>query len=303
MVGDKKRILLVCHGREYLDHSKVSFEVYSWAKPLEEFGEVYTFFYDVEAQYYGREQMLERLKTFNDLVKPTYIFHPSYKDDIPVSVWSDLSKAYKTIVWNSDNHRHESFCKKYDIGFRYAVTTYKEVYDKMDHSGRILSQWACNQHYFGPKEKDIDVSFCGQKYGERAEFLDGLGVECYGKGWGANSFLDFPKMASVLGRSKISINFSKGGDGGPQLKLRPFEVCGSNTLCLCEHVDGLSEFYEIGKEIITFRTKKELAGAINYYLTNDEERIAIAQAGYKKTLSMDLWSHRLTEIFSIVDGK
>jgi spore maturation protein CgeB len=299
----KERILLVCQGTEYLDRSKVGFELMLFSKILEMNGkyEVYLFQYDVEIKHFGRNKTMQRLKDMVDLIKPTYIFHPSYKTDIPVSVWAGISENYTTIVWNSDNHRYENFCKEYDKGFRYAITTYKDVYDKMKHPGKILSQWACNKYYFGPKNKDIDVCFCGQKYGERETMLQDSGVECYGNGWRSDSFLDFTAMADVLGRSKISINFSKGGDGGPQIKLRPFETCGSKTLCLCEYVDGIENFFKPNKEIIIFSDRDEMLRVMDYYLNHDAEREAIAQAGYDRVMNEHLFEHRFSAIFSFID--
>jgi len=305
MTGNNKRIVLVCQGKDYLARDKVGFELMQVYKPLEKFGNVYVFQYDVEMKYYGREMMQERLKVFIELISPDYVFHFSYKADIYPAIWDEISRQYCTILFNSDDDRRFlEFTKDYGKAFRYSITTYPLIYEQMNHPGRILSQWACNEHYFYQREKDIDVSFCGQNYGGRTEFLDGLNVKCYGGGWSKNSFLDFPAMASVLGRSKISINFSKGGDGGSQLKLRPFEICGSGALCLCEYVKGIEDYYDIGTEIITFETKEELAKLIKYYLVHpdyQDELMRIAQAGYNRTIQNHLWKHRFEKIFSFVD--
>ena len=302
---NKERILLVCQGRDYLDESKVGFEIYTWAKPLEMNGKykVYVFQYDVELAYFGHNGMIERLKNKIDLIKPKYIFHPTYKEDIPVDVWKEISKEYCTICWNSDdNWLYEIHSKYYNLGFRYAITTYPEIYSKMDHPGKILSQWAVNPFYFYPRKKSIDVSFCGQAYGNRVGWLKDLNVKCYGKGWD-NGFVDFPKMAEILGQSKISVNFSDGADGGKQIKLRPFEICGSNALCLCEYVDGIGDWYEIDKEIKVFRTKEELKDLIEYYLEHDAEREEIAQAGCARTILGHTWFCRFEKIFTEIEER
>lgn len=297
MATDKKRILLVCQGKDYCDRSKVGFELMTWVKSLEDFGDVFTFQYDVEMNHFGQDVMLDRLKDFLDLIKPDYVFHPSYTDSIPVSVWGELSEKYTTIVWHSDDDRRFfDFSDEYGKGFRYSITTYPEIYEKMAHPGKILSQWAVNQYCFCPKRKDIDVSFCGQEYGYRKELLDGLGVACYGNHW-PNGFVDFKEMSSVLGRSRISISPAGGADGNKQIKLRTFEICASGALCLCEYVKGIEKYYEIGKEIVVFKTKDELAGLIDYYLNHSRERKEIARAGYERTLKEHLWKHRFEEIF------
>lgn len=306
MKDEKKRVLLVVQGQDYCDRSKVGFEVMTFCKPLEMNGEfeVYTFFYDVEMKYHGQSRMLSRFKEFVDVVKPTYVFHMTYKDHIPVEVWKEISKKYCTICWNSDDWRWEEFTKEYEKGFRYSITTYPEIYKKMDHPGKILSQWGANSFYFRyypEDEKDIDVSFTGQKYGNREEMLSGLDVEKYGNLWGPNSFVDFVQMASILRRSKITIALSMGAGGKRQLKLRPFEATASCALCICEKMPRIEEYFEVGKEIILFDTKDELKELINYYLEHEDEREEIAYHGYQRTRNEHLLEYRLKEIFREIE--
>ena len=313
MGENKERILLVCQGTDYCDRSKTGFELMTWSKPLEMNGkyEVYLFQYDVEIKHFGRNKTMQRLKDMVDLIKPTFIFHPSYKTDIPVSVWKSISENYDTICFNSDDDRRwDTFSQSYGEGFRWVVTTYPQIYERMTHQGRLLSSWACNTKQFYPTDGDkiMNVSFVGQKYGDREEMLSGLNVSCYGFGW-PNGFVDFKEMAGILRNSKISINMAKGSDGNPQLKLRPFEVCGSKTLCLCEYVEGIEQFFGIEdildnrKEIVVFRNKDELKDLIDYYLAHDAEREAIAQAGYERVISEHKWEDRLSEIFSKISSK
>jgi glycosyltransferase involved in cell wall biosynthesis len=303
MSEDKERILLVCQGKDYCDRNAVGFELYTWAKPLEMDGrfEVYLFQYDVEAQYFGTEIMQHKLKEMAQLIKPKYIFHPIYRDDISIDTWKDISKDWDTICWNSDEWRQDSFGIEYQKSFRYTVTTYPSVFEQMDHPGKILSQWAVNKHYFYPRDKDIDVSFCGQSHTNRKELLKGSAIECYGAGW-PNGFISFSEMASVLGRSKISISFSMGVEGR-QLKLRPFEITGSNTLCICENMPGIENYFIPGKEIVLFDTKEEMNELIAYYLAHDTERKEIAQAGYDRVMKEHTWQDRFETIFkTIIQG-
>ena len=126
-----KKILLVCWGRDYLDPSKVSFEVYTFLKALEEFGEVLTFYWDIEMNYFGRDGMIQRLKEWIERIDPTHIFHVCYKDQIPVETWKEISEEHSTIGWFcDDNWRYDSYSKEYAEGFRHIVTTYKEAYEK-----------------------------------------------------------------------------------------------------------------------------------------------------------------------------
>jgi spore maturation protein CgeB len=313
MHGDKKKIVLVIQGKDYCDRSKVGFELMQVYKPLEEFGDVYAFQYDVEMIHFGRTEMQERLKKFIDTVEPDYVFHFTYKADILPATWKEISDKYCTIAFNSDDdRRYEEFTKAYTEPFKYVVTTYPHVYALMSHHGRILSSWGANQFYFKPiidrkllqsnmlKEKTIDVSFVGQKYGDREELISDLDIELYGNGW-PNGFVDFKEMAKIIASSKISINFSKGADGNKQIKLRPFEICACNTLCMCEYVEGMEEYYTDGKEIIFFADRSELVEKVNYYLNHEVRRKAIAQAGYDRTVNNHLWSNRFGAIFEQIE--
>lgn len=307
---DVNNILLVCWGRDYTDQSKVSWEAYTFIKPLMKYGTVYTFYWDIEMKYFGKDGMLRRLDDIVAKLKPSCIFHVCYKDFIPVEKWAEISEKYNTVGWFcDDNWRFKDYSKEYSKGFRYVATTYKDAFDGYAEDGLndatpILSQWAANEHYFKDYglEKDIDVSFCGQSYGDRMEWLDGLGVERFGKGQ-PNGIVEFKELARIYNRSKICINFSKGSDGTMQIKCRPFEVTASKSMLLCEYVEGIEDYFEVGTEIICFKTKEELKEKIEYYLSHDEEREIIAEAGYKRTLKDHLWSNRFDVILGIVDGE
>lgn len=300
--NQSRRILLVCLGRDYLDSSKFGFEAYSWLKPLEKVGKVFSFFYDIESMYFGPVKMLDRFCSLINKIQPTHIFHAAYKDHIPMEVWKQVSKKFNTFAWFfDDNWRFDDYSKNYCQGFRNAITTYAESYERykaIGYENILLSQWAANIDYFKDYGllKDIDVSFCGQNYGDRSEMLDRLGVQCFGRGW-PNGMLDFPDVAKIHNRSKISINFSKGADGSLQMKGRPFEIAACNTLLLCEHVENLEQYYKKDEEVVVFKNKAELKEKINYYLEHDEERKQIAQAALERTLKEHTWQNRFESIF------
>lgn len=303
--NDHARSLFVCKGRDYLESSKFGGEAYTWLKPLEEFGEVVTFFYDVESEYFGEDRMVRRLIDLANEIQPAYIFHSAFKEHIPLSCWEELSKKFVTIAWFSDdNWRFESYAKRYSQGFRHAVTTCPKTYEQYKKIGIktvLLSQWAANTAYFRDYglPKDIDVSFCGQKYGDRGDLLEGSQVQTFGKGW-PSGMRDFPDMAKIINRSKISVNLTKGANGDPQMKMRPFEIGASNAMPLCEYVEGIEKYYEIDKEIVTFKTAQELRDKIDYYLKHDAERKQIAKAAYERTLRDHTWHSRLRLIFERV---
>jgi len=66
--------------------------------------------------------------------------------------------------------------------------------------------------------------------------------------------------------------------------MRIFEATGSGCLLLTEHFDHLSEFFDIGREIETFRSEEELIEKIRYYTLHPDERDTIARRGHERCL-------------------
>ncbi|RCJ22319.1 hypothetical protein A6770_29910 [Nostoc minutum NIES-26] len=107
-----------------------------------------------------------------------------------------------------------------------------------------------------------------------------------------DKFQDFLSIDSVLERSKSNsqLNYE-------QIKGRNFEVPGCGGFLLTGKAENLDEYYRISQEVECFDNNDDLIKQIKYYLENQEQRIAIAKAGYERTLNEHTYVHRFTEIF------
>jgi spore maturation protein CgeB len=83
-----------------------------------------------------------------------------------------------------------------------------------------------------------------------------------------------------------------------QIKGRNFEIPGCGGFQLTGNADNLEQYYQDGSEVVIFRNHGELIDKIRYYLAHDEERSAIARAGYERTLREHTYVHRFREIFA-----
>lgn len=88
------------------------------------------------------------------------------------------------------------------------------------------------------------------------------------------------EMPRVFRTSKININPTMRSiqNGLPQ---RIWDVLGSGGFLLTSYCDELPEYFEIGTHLAAYETPMEAAELTAYYLTHDEEREQIAQAGYE----------------------
>lgn len=111
------------------------------------------------------------------------------------------------------------------------------------------------------------------------------------------------ELIRMFSRSKINLGFSTCGDTHEreerivQVRLRDFEVPMSGGFYMVEYLEELEEFFEIGKEIVCYRSREDLAEKIKYYLSHDAEREAIRRAGYERCLRDHTWQKRFATAF------
>jgi spore maturation protein CgeB len=89
----------------------------------------------------------------------------------------------------------------------------------------------------------------------------------------------------------------------PQIKARHFEIpaCGGFTMTAV--ADDLDKFYVPGKEMVMYKNDADLAEKVHYYLAHEEERAAIARAGYERTIREHTYEKRFGEIFKAIGLK
>lgn len=154
-------------------------------------------------------------------------------------------------------------------------------------------------------EKNIDVSFVGQCYGNRAAVIEGLihrgiAAQAYGIGW-PNGPLAIEDMVKVYSRSRINLGF--GGVEGHKdtfcLKGRDFEIPMSGGLYLTEDHPELAYAFQPGEEILTYSGIDDLVQKIRYVLQHPDEAQAIRTKGRERSLREHTWEARFNKIFRL----
>ena len=109
-------------------------------------------------------------------------------------------------------------------------------------------------------------------------------------------------MIDIFKSSKINLNFSKVWRLGKlQIKGRIFQVCMAGGFLLTEYVPGIEKYFKIDKEIVCFHNTEEMIDKITYYLEYDEERRAIAQAGWERATGEYTSFHMVSKVFSEIE--
>lgn len=91
----------------------------------------------------------------------------------------------------------------------------------------------------------------------------------------------YTEAKKVFALSKINLNITL-----PSIETgvpwRVFDIMGMGGFVLSNYQKEIEELFEIDKEIVVFRNLEELDLKIKYYLSHEEERRAIANAGFEK---------------------
>lgn len=115
-------------------------------------------------------------------------------------------------------------------------------------------------------------------------------------------------LSEVLSSYEVVLNFSNVWADGrfgsrliPHVRLRDFEAPMCRTCYLTGHTDEINEFYEVGREIDTYRTPEELVDKAKHYLRHSELAEKLRNAGYRRALHDHTWSRRFKELFQKID--
>ena len=197
-----------------------------------------------------------------------------------------------------------------------------KVFDLSWTSARVAVDWylaeggiplylpeGVNTHVYKPMSgyRDLDVSFVGAAYGCRPSIIRylkkyGLSVQCYGSGWEEGS-ISQDLQIEIFNRSKVNLGIGAIGYAEylTNLKGRDFEIpgCGGGMYLTSFNPD-LALHFDIGKEMVCYRSRDEMLELIRYYLKHPDEAQLIAKEGRERCLREHRWKHRYLKILKIL---
>jgi spore maturation protein CgeB len=324
------KILYVAMADDYGDPARgPSFEETNFLRALEGMGhEVVPFDFMSEKREHGKREMNRRLLAAAEEASPDLSFFVLFEDEIDPETIQRVSRAGGPAVnWFADDHwRFDRFTRHIAPAFDWSITTDRDSlprYEEIGYDRAILSQWACNRYAYDRTAEDLeyDVTFIGQSYGDRPATVErlraeGYDVRCWGFGWPGGR-IEHDEMVRVFGASRINLNlsaaFSPPGTlrarigslirrerhepRKSQIKGRTFEVPGSGGFLLTDRVPYLEDYLAPGREIASFESTDDLVHQVGWWLAHEEERAAVADAGYRRVRAEHTYDHRFAAIF------
>ncbi|MCR4788557.1 MAG: glycosyltransferase, partial [Lachnospiraceae bacterium] len=103
------------------------------------------------------------------------------------------------------------------------------------------------------------------------------------------------KMPLVFNKSRINLNISlRSIHSGIPLRVIDIMACGG--FVLSNYQKEIAEYFKEDREVVMFRSKEEAIEKIRYYLDHEEERAAIALAGYEAVKERFGYKDRIPEL-------
>lgn len=196
-------------------------------------------------------------------------------------------------------------------GVDLTLQTTKEFVPRYLSEGCPCVYWpfASDPKIYSPAtRKDVDVAFVGNNYGKRGVLIKaiqsaGIHIECYGNGF-PNGHLAGNRVPELFSRAKIILGTGLVGHSSSilTLKLRDFDAPMAGALYLTNHNPDLAEFYDINREIVTYRSIAECVRKIRDLLNNDGARESIAIAGRVRAIKEHTWDMRFASLLRLFES-
>ncbi|MCL1925809.1 MAG: glycosyltransferase [Syntrophorhabdaceae bacterium] len=184
-----------------------------------------------------------------------------------------------------------------------------DIHRKMDLDAEDLAE-------FGS-----DVSFVGAGYHNRRQMFTGLidlDFRIWGNDWDGcpgrlrpflqrdGARVDTEDIVKVFNASRININLHSSSyhegvnPDGDFINPRTFEIAACGAFQLVDSRKKLSDFFQIGEEIVCFDNLADLRAKIARYLEDPEERKAVAERGMRRVQRDHTYKRRMEEMIGFM---
>ena len=157
-------------------------------------------------------------------------------------------------------------------------------------------------HYYMPEvERRYDIVVVAHARKERLEVIRRLETLCnvgtYGSGWPHSlGTVNGREHVRAINSGKMYVSFSRTVAGFDNVKVGLFEAMACNQVVITSYMDELQDYFEVGKEILCYRSEDELYDIVKYYLEHVDEREAVREKGYKRFLNDHTYEKRWNNV-------
>jgi spore maturation protein CgeB len=252
---------------------------------------------------HGKEVMNKKFLEIAKKEKPDYVLlwfvYDEFDPETLIKLREILPESILLCYNGDDDYKFSNYTLNFFPLVDYFLTTQPQfIKEYKKYKKKAFFSCGVDTARFRPLnlKKKYDVSFVGAPKSDRVEYMkyllkNKIKVTIGGANW--ESYPEFGEaylggladedFVKLINQSKINICLSKNYLGGTHILERFFEFNACKSFGLTEFAEGYSPTFKEGRDMVTFKDKKELLEKVRYYLKNSKKREKIAKAAYKKT--------------------
>ncbi len=195
------------------------------------------------------------------------------------------------------------YANKFDLFYTNSRYSLFNQYDRDKINIRILPFAASEeQHFYMPDiEKKYDLVVVGHAREDRLLVIRELSkrfkVGTYGAGWDSGlGVVNGIEHTKAINSGLMYLSFAKTVAGYNNVKVGLFEAMACNQVVITSYTEELSDYFEIGKEILCYKDDSEIPGIIEYYLEHEDEREEIRKNAYVRFLREHTYLNRWKKV-------
>jgi len=216
----------------------------------------------------------------------------------------DKMEFFPNGIFASGNHDYQNWARKFDLNISnclpatdwYRARGLPCLYSPqgVHLTPELTLPTSCNFKY--------KLSFLGQVKVERKFIVNelqsaGIDVRLFGKGWPGSQWVENPNSVFRSSQINLGIGFASPSFTLTTVKGRDFECPGVGACYLTTYSWELALHYELGKEILCYRSIEELIEMYSWFSRRPEECLKIAQAAWRRCAAEHTWEKRFRKIF------
>ena len=191
------------------------------------------------------------------------------------------------------------YANKFDLFYTNSKYSLINEYPKTGANIFILPFAASTKHhYYMPEvKKEYDLVVVAHAREDRISVIKKLEKICkvgtYGNGW-SNSLgtVNGLEHVKAINSGRMYLSFARTVAGFDNVKVGLFEAMACNQVVITSYMEELRDYFDIGREILCYKSEDELYSLVEYYLEHTEELEQIRKKGYERFLREHTYKER-----------
>jgi len=240
-----------------------------------------------------------------------------------------------TAFWFVEDYRFMEYWRKYAPAYDFYFTIQDGIF--FDELARIGvenysylpmaadTETHCPLRLTDDEKRNLgsDLSFMGSGYYNRQKMFSGLldfDLKIWGTDWdirsplwkcvqrGGDRILT-EETVKIFNAALINVNLHSSAyhEGihpyGDFVNPRTFEIAACEAFQLVDYRQALERHFDVGKELICYRSLEELRDLARYYLRNPGQRAMVGRCGRERVLREHTYMHRMRQLSAFIQER